>query len=150
MLQFQYSSSGTTTVAQWIDEAYSNNAVFYQFTSSFSGKRTQIDADVVSNTSQDTLGGWITLRNQNSDIPQASGQYTLNIYQTLSGSGNPEWIYASDAWTNENETWGTYSGVARGLGDLLTTNRAFVSGSDFDVITKYQYEDEPIYSVYDG
>ena len=150
MLHFQYSGSGTKTVAQWIDERYSETKVRYLFTSSFSGQRTTLDATVTSNTSKDTLGGWLLLQNDNNQLPSASGQYTLNIHKVISGSGQPEWIYALEAWTDETETWADYQGVTDQLGDLLTTNRAFVSGSDFDPIYKYSYQDEPIYSVYDG
>lgn len=150
MLQFNYSGSGTKTVAQWSDEKYTDTTVTYIFTSSFSGQRTQFDATITSNTTKDTLGGWLLIQNQNKFVPQESGQYILNIYQVASGSGNPEWIYAIDAWSNENETWEDYQGATSQVGDLITTNRAFVSGSDFDTIYKYSYQDEPIYSVYNG
>lgn len=150
MLQFQYSGSGTKTVAQWVDNRYDQSTVKYQFTSSFSGQRTVLDAAVTSNTSQDVLGGWLLLSSRNDLIPSASGQYDLNIYKVISGSGQPEWIYAAESWTQEVETWANYQGATDLLGDLLTTNRAFVSGSDYDPIYKYEFEDEPIYSVYDG
>lgn len=150
MLHFQYSGSGTKTVAQWIDERYSETEVKYLFTSSFSGQRTTLDATVTSNTSKDILGGWLLLQNDNNQLPSASGQYTLNIHKVTRPTENPEWIYATDSWIQEDERWTSYSGSGVIIGDLLTTNRAFVSGSDFDPIYKYSYQDEPIYSVYDG
>lgn len=150
MLQFQYSGSGTKTVAQFLDERYDETQVRYQFTSSYSGQRTQLDADVTSNTTNNVLGGWLLLESLNNLIPSSSGQYDLNIYKVTRPVANPEWIYAQDTWIQENEKWASYSGSGVIIGDLLTTNRAFVSGSDYDPIYKYEFEDEPIYSVYDG
>ena len=150
MLHFQYSGSGVKTVAQWVDNRYSYGKVKYQFTSSFSGQRTLLDADVTSNTSQDNLGGWLLLESRQDLIPSASGQYTLNIYEVIPSTSGSEWIYATPLWSQEDETWAAYEGSNDITGAQLTANRAFVSGSDFDTIYTYDFKNEPIYSVYDG
>lgn len=150
MLQFNYSNS-TNSNAFWVDLSSlplaGLNLIALEFTSSYSGQKSTTFADLTS-TKFGEYGGWILIDSVGSELPSKSGQYDVNIFQADTGS--------AATWGNYSFTWGgsdqTYANatVSAKTGSLLATERGFVSGSDFDTISKYEYQDEPVYSVYDG
>jgi hypothetical protein len=91
---------------------------------------------------------WIVVQLTGSEVPNPSGQYTLQAFQ-LVATGSAVWNTDADQWELANTTWddATYEE----LGDLITTVRAFVSGSDVTPITQYVSPDENgAYTTYLG
>lgn len=147
MIQFQYSSSGDSTKAIYASTQYSGSYVKVQLTSSFTGNVTTFDSDVTSNKST-SYGGWLLLAIPNNSLPTASGQYSVNIYGAVGGGLGASWIQAQTTWNTTVQTWLDYDPEV--LTGILTEDRAMVSGSDYDTITKYQFEDESNFTVYNG
>lgn len=150
MLQFNYSDSSNVNTF-WVDLGSlpfaGLNQIALEFTSSYSGKKTTTFSDITS-TKFGEYGGWILIDTIGSEVPSNSGQYDLNIFQADTGSA-ATWGSYSFTWGGSSQTYANASTAAK-TGSLLTTERGFVSGSDFDTIKKYEYQDEPVYSVYDG
>ena len=147
MIQLQYSTSGTTNKAAWLETKFTGSQVQIQLTSSFTGDVTNITSDIISNKTT-PYGGWILVEINKNKIPTNSGQYFANIYIAELG-GAPTWIEATSQWKNEDETWINYAGDIA-IGDLLSEDRALVSGSDYDTTYKYQYLEESNFTVYNG
>lgn len=147
MIQLQYSSTGISNKPVWVDTKYTGSLLRLSLTSSFTGDVTNINVDVISNKSTD-IGGWLLYEVDKNKIPTDSGQYSANIYEAEAG-GSPEWIYAQDTWTSEDETWIDYAGGVV-IGSLLSQDRALISGSDYDTTYKYEFEEESNFTVYNG
>ena len=84
-----------------------------------------------------------------SALPTASGQYTVETYDVINTPGaNYTWINASFKWNEDPDTWAELTNVK---GALLSTDRAYVSGSDGSPITQYVSPDENgTYTTYNG
>jgi hypothetical protein len=147
MIQLQYSASGISNKTVYIGTKYTGSLLRLQLTSSFSGDISNLTPTIISNKSNE-YGGWIMYEVNNATIPTDSGQYFVNIYET-DGSGGNTWIAATSTWDDEMETWSGYTGDLV-LGNLLSQDRALVSGSDYDPIYKHQYQEESNFTVYNG
>ena len=148
MIQLQYSSgSEIQNRTVYVDTKYTGSLLKIYLTSSFSGDVTPVDATIISNNSTD-YGGWILYEIQSSTVPTKSGQYDANIYE-LETSGSATWITAKSTWINETSDWESYSADTE-VGSLLNSDRALVSGSDYDQIFKHQFEDQANFNVYHG
>lgn len=148
MLQLNYSSSGIENKTVYIDTNYTGSEVKVYLSSSFSGDVTEFTSDIISNKTSD-YGGWILLEIDKNEIPTDSGQYDCNIYQVEPGSSGDTWIDAKLSWVEVTDTWLDYS-PGEIIGALLAYERALVSGSDYDTINKYNYENKSNYTVYNG
>lgn len=147
MIQLQYSGSGISNKPIWLDTKYTGSLLRLQLTSSFTGDVTNITTDVISNKTTPN-GGWILFELDKNKIPNKSGQYFANIYEATEG-GADTWIEATSTWQTEDETWIDYAGDVA-IGDLVATERALISGSDYDITYNYQYADESNFTVYNG
>lgn len=149
MLQLIYSSSGITNPAIYLDTNYTGSTVKMYLTSSFTGDATAITGDIISNKTKPD-GGWILVEIDKNSLPNKSGQYDANIYaREGEGTGGDTWIEATSKWTEVTQTWADYS-PGEQIGAFLAFERAIVSGSDYDAINKYSFEDESNFTVYNG
>ena len=148
MLQLNYSSSGIENKTVYIDTNYTGSEVKVYLSSSFSGDVTEFTSDIVSNKTSD-YGGWILLEIDRNNLPTDSGQYDANIYELEPGSSGDTWVDARLSWVEVTDTWLGYS-PGEIVGALLAYERALVSGSDYDTINKYNYENKSNYTVYNG
>lgn len=178
MIQLQYSSD--TGSAQnkvfWTDNYISGSTLILSLTSSFSGDYSEVGGNIISNKTSDGIGGWVQFQISSSNAPTASGFYEGNIYKgcvdeavkwinanvtwSLADEHWNDWAIgclipvlwneATQKWNNVSDTWNNYLESNAGTSDLLTTERVFVSGSDYDVIFDYEYQDLAYYTVYNG
>ena len=146
MLQLNKSQT-INTIAFYPNEVVpSGSNVLMYFTQSYSNTVTgSIAATVISNP-QNT--SWIIAQFSGSVLPSASGQYTFDIYETTL-SGSAIWSSDIDQWQNAATNWEAAQGTL--LGDLISTERAIISGSDVTPITEYVSPNENArYIVYLG
>ena len=91
---------------------------------------------------------WLVFENTGSDVPSPSGQYTVevrigDIVSAIWGEFAPTWTATSDTWS------GVEGGVT--IGDLLYSDRAYISGSNETSITQYLSPNENgTYTTYNG
>jgi hypothetical protein len=140
-------SQATNTVALYPDSTYytTSSLVAVRFSGSQDYDRfaTSFTASIYSNNSP-----WIVVQITGSSIPNPSGQYTLQAYQLIA-TGSGIWNEFNQEWELANTTWNDAS--LEQIGDLITTVRAFVSGSDVTPITQYVSPDENgAYTTYIG
>ena len=146
MLQLNQSQA-TNTVALYPDSTYytTSSLVAVRFSGSQDYDRfaTVFSASIYSNISP-----WIVVQVTGSSIPNPSGQYTLQAYQFIA-TGSGVWNTFNQEWELANTTWD--DATFEQLGDLITTVRTFVSGSDVTPITQYVSPDENgAYTTYIG
>ena len=132
-------SQATNTVALYPDSTYSPIdptlvAVKFSGSQDYDRFATVFSASIYSNVSP-----WIVVQVTGSSVPNPSGQYTLQAYQ-LTATGSAIWDTDGDEWQLANTTWD--NATYEEMGDLITTVRAFVSGSDVTPITQYVSPDE--------
>jgi len=146
MLQLNQSQA-INTVALYPDSTYytTSSLVAVKFSGSQDYDRfpTEFTSSIYSNNSP-----WIVVQLTGSSVPNPSGQYTLQAYQLIS-TGSAIWNTDEDQWQMANTTWD--DAIFNKVGDLITTVRAFVSGSDVEPITQYVSPDEDgAYTTYIG
>lgn len=144
---FQLNKSQTiNTIAFYPNELTTGSAILLEYTQSYSNTVTgSIQAEVISNP-QNTP--WIIAQFSGSLLPSASGQYDFKIYEYVPGAGLI-WNTTNTQWQLTNTIWN--AGAAPVIGDLISTDRAFISGSDVTPITEYVSPNENArYTVYLG
>jgi len=123
----------------------SGNDVLLNFTQSYSNTVTgSIQANVISNPANTP---WVVAQFSGSFLPSASGQYSFYIYELEQAEAI--WNLDVDQWQAANTNWNEASGS--NLGDLISEERAIISGSDVTPITEYVSPNENArYKVYLG
>lgn len=82
---------------------------------------------------------WVVATVSGSVVPSPSGLYTLDIYELV--EGDPlVWNTAAQDWENVLSTWN--SDAVEVIGDLIATERAYVSGSNNLSYSTYLSPDE--------
>lgn len=146
MIRFRATSSILNNNTLWTDSNYTGSVIALNLTSSYSGKKNQVFADVIS-VKYNGIGSWILFTTSGSELPDESGQYDIKIFGAEGAQDT--WGSITTQFGATDKIWGDVSNE-RSTGTLLSDDRAFISGSDYDDITKYNYQDKPVYSVYDG
>jgi len=150
MLQLYYESgsTATTSTAIWTDKRISSTVpgVTVDLTSSFSGHTSSYNADISSNTTYPS-GGWIIFQTPKNAVPTSSGQYLTNIFLFIEDGNSQIWNTANVKWIEANFTW---NGIEEYGTNISSNERAFVSGSDYENINKYEFEENAIFNVYDN
>lgn len=148
MIQLEYTSSGAKEIAFFTETQTSASTAVIQLINDISGIESNVSGNIVSNKVLDDFGGWILLSVTSSGIPTESGQYTAKIYET--GELQVTWGTAFKAWGAVKSEWGYYTTESDAKINLLDEDRAIVSGSDYDTIEVYSYQDNSYYNVYNG
>jgi hypothetical protein len=144
---FQLSKSqAVNTIAFYPNELTTGSVVLLEYTQSYSNTVTgSIVADVISNP-QNTP--WIIAQFSGSFLPSASGQYDFQIFNYIQGAPLI-WNLADIEWQLATTTWDSASSAV--AGDLISVERAIISGSDVTPITEYLSPNENArYTVYIG
>ena len=144
---FQLSKAqAVNTIAFYPNELTTGSVVILEFTQSYSNTVTgSFSASVISNPINTP---WIVAQFSGSLLPSASGQYDFRIFD-INYINTPIWNLTNTQWQLNNETW-DYPGVLV-AGDLISTDRAIISGSDVTPITEYLSPNENArYKVYLG
>ena len=139
-------SQAVNTIAFYPNEVLaSNSEILMYYTQSYSKTVTgSIQANVISNP-QNTP--WVIAQFSGSFLPSASGQYDFNIYELVQIPA--VWNTTIDQWELADTLWNSASGSS--IGDLISTDRAIISGSDVTPITEYVSPNENArYTVYLG
>jgi hypothetical protein len=144
---FQLSKAqSVNTIAFYPNELTTGSVVLLEFTQSYSNTVTgSILADVISNP-QNTP--YIIAQFSGSTLPSASGQYDFKIFNTVL-SNPPIWNTTNTNWESANFVWEFPGGMV--ANELISTDRAIISGSDVTPITEYLSPNENArYTVYIG
>jgi len=98
-----------------------------------------------------TLGQYLIGNITGSQVPTASGLYTVNFYES-STSGSLIWSTWTPVWTTLTSLWPSYSGSSvTTTGSLIDVERAWISGSDQTSINYYtSSNDYGQFYTYDG
>ena len=98
-----------------------------------------------------TQGQYLISNITGSQVPTASGLYTVNFYE-FSTSGSLVWSNWSPTWVSLTDSWNSYSGsTVTSVGIIIDTERAWVSGSDQTSINYYtSSNDNGQFYTYDG
>ena len=124
----------------------SGSQLLMNYTQSYSKTVTGSIQSLITSNPQNTP--WVITQFSGSLLPSASGQYDFNIFELTPG-GIAIWNTDIDQWQAANTNWESARGTI--LGDLISTDRAIISGSDVTPLTKYLSPDENArYTVYIG
>jgi len=140
-------SQDVNTVAFYPNEVIaSGSGVLFVYSQSYSNTVTgSIQASVISNPSNTS---WVIAQFSGSLLPSASGQYTFESYELVL-SGSAVWNLDITQWQAAATQWQDAQGTL--LSDLISTDRAIISGSDVEPITEYvSPDDNGRYIVYLG
>ena len=143
---FQLSKGqAVNTIAFYPNELTTGSVVILEFTQSYSNTVTgSFSASVISNPINTP---WIVAQFSGSLLPSASGQYDFKIFDVYFSASI--WNLTNIEWQLNNETW-DYPGVPI-ADELISTDRAIISGSDVTPITEYLSPNENArYTVYIG
>jgi len=102
-------------------------------------------ADVLNNIND--LNSWLVLQITGSSVPSSSGQYYANIYTFSYAPPLGTWAEQNTKFGLTANLWGGSGSGDYVLGTLLSTERAYVSGSDQYDITQYSASMGTIYSA---
>lgn len=131
MLQL-YVSSSTNSSAIYPDVTASlgTTQVILEFTQSYDySKKGDVVATLINTPS--ATNPWLVFQVSGSTLPTASGQYNVNVWEFTVNSGSlGTWISQATQWIATNVLWSGGSGSAYNKTQLLSTERAFVSGSN--------------------
>jgi len=144
---FQLSKGqAVNTIAFYPNELTTGSVVFLEFTQSYSNTVTgSFEATVISNPINTP---WIVAQFSGSLLPSASGQYDFKIFDGIT-VGAPIWNLTNTQWQLTNTTWDFNGGLV--ANELISTDRAIISGSDVTPITEYLSQNENArYKVYLG
>ena len=109
--------------------------VLLDFTQSINKNTTSNIIATLANTVS-AANPWLVIQLTGSSVPSASGQYDVNIYAFTQGGTLGTWITQNTLWASTNNTWGGGSTFVKGT--LLSTERAYVSGSNEYSVVQYQ------------
>ena len=145
MLQLNKSQT-TNTVAFYPDSPISESVAYIRFSGSqdYDRNPSTFDGNVISNVANTP---WVIAQISGSSLPSASGFYTLDAYEL--GTTVAVWNLTTEDWEDANTNW--ESAVTFSTIDLLTTLRAYNSGSDVPEFTQYVSPNENgAYTTYIG
>lgn len=151
MLQFNHSQqTNTNAVYPNVTASLGTTEVLLKFTETYDQSTTDnIIADVIN-----TVGGgnpWVVFQLTGSSVPTPSGQYDVEIWQfTGIPGGLGIWSEQNTLWAATNATWNSGPGGYQ-KDVLLSTERAYVSGSNETSITQYLSPNQNgTYTTYNG
>ena len=138
MLQLTVSSTANSSaVYPDVTASLGTTQVLLEFTQSYDYSKTDNVIATLINTVSLT-NPWLVFQVSGSTLPTASGQYDVNIYQFTTNTSNlGTWATQATQWTLTNILWSGGSGSAYNKTQLLSTERAFISGSNQVSTTTY-------------
>lgn len=134
MLQLTVSSTANSSaVYPDVTASLGTTQVLLDFTQSYDySKKADVIATLINTVS--LTNPWLVFQVSGSTLPTASGQYDVNIY-AATGSNLLTWSTQATLWNATTNTWNGGGGIAKGA--LLSTERAFISGSNQVSTTTY-------------
>jgi len=143
MLQLDYNSNQVIAIIP--DSNLDTSSIVLKFTQDYNKLVT------FSSASVSKKGDYLICLITGSQLPTASGLYTVDIYSGVI-KNTLTWSEWTPTWTTLTETWPTYSGsIILTTGSLIDVERAWVSGSDEISINFYtSSNDNGQFYTYDG
>jgi len=138
MLQLNVSSTANSSaVYPDVTASLGTTQVLLEFTQSYDfSKKDNVIATLINTPS--LTNPWLVFQVSGSTLPTASGQYDVNIWQFTANTGSlGTWITQATQWLATNILWSGGSGSAYTKTQLLSTERAFISGSNQVSTTTY-------------
>jgi hypothetical protein len=135
MLQLNVSSA-TNSSAVYPDVAapIGTTALVLEFTQSYDYSTKGNVLATLINTPGPT-NPWLVFQVNGNTLPTASGQYNVQIYENIGTGIAYQWFNANMSWDNADFLWSTGNAPIKGV--LLSTDRAFISGSNSQPTTTY-------------
>ena len=135
MLQFDRSlTTNSNAVYPNVTASVGTTKLLLDFTQSYDESTTaNVEATLINTVGP--LNEWLVFQLTGSLVPTASGQYNVAIWSATQASILGTWSTQATLWANTNNTWNGAGGLTKV--DLLSTERAFVSGSNEVTITQY-------------
>lgn len=135
MLQFNHSAPvNSNAVYPNVTASAGTTTLLLDFTQSYDlSTKGDVVATMINTTGP--LNPWLVFQITGSSAPTASGQYNVNIYQYTQAPILGTWGTQNTIWVNTANTWAGVGSFIKGT--LLSTERAFVSGSNGYDITQY-------------
>lgn len=135
MLQFDHSAPVNSNAAYpTITASAGTTNLFLDFTQSYDySTKSNVFATMINNVGP--LNEWLVFQITGSNAPTASGQYYVNVYQANYQASSMTWGTQNTLWANTSLLWSGTPGYIKG--QLLTSERAWVSGSNGYDITQY-------------
>ena len=150
MLQFN-KSAPTNNNAVWIQTVNTSSDYYNDlelvYSQSYDNSNGKFDLATYSAPNQ--YRNWLVITNSGSLVPTPSGQYDISIYTKDAGAAST-WESTNEVWETTSQIWSTFgdSGV---LGELIYSDRAYISGSNEVTITQYISPNENgTYTTYNG
>jgi hypothetical protein len=135
MLQLNVSStSNSSAVYPDITASAGTTQVLLEFTQSYDYSTKGDVIATLINTPGPT-NPWLVFQVSGSTLPTASGQYNVDIWQFNQAATLNTWGAQATLWANTNNLWSGGGAYVKTI--LLSTERAFVSGSNGVDITTY-------------
>jgi hypothetical protein len=138
MLQLNVSSTtNSSAVYPDVTASLGTTQVLLEFTQSYDySKKGDVVATLINTPS--LTNPWLVFQVSGSTLPTASGQYDVNIWQFVpSTSSLGTWSTQATQWTLTSQLWSGTTGSAYTKTNLLSTERAFISGSNQVSTTTY-------------
>lgn len=135
MLQLNHSQAiNTNAVYPDVLAPVGTTQVLLDFTQSINKNTTPNVIATLANTVSAT-NPWLVIQLTGSSVPTPSGQYDVNIFTFTQSAALGTWQAQATLWNATNNTWaGTGTFVKQ---TLLSTERAYVSGTNEYSITQY-------------
>lgn len=135
MLQFDRSlNTNSNAVYPNITASVGTTTLILDFTQSYDESTTGNVVATLLNTVSPT-NEWLVFQLSGSTVPTASGQYNVAIYENTGIGVAYQWSNANMTFANANFLWSQGANPVKG--NLLSTERAYVSGSNEVSITQY-------------
>ena len=135
MLQFDRSlTTNSNAVYPNITASVGTTVLLLDFTQAYDGSTTEnVEATLLNTVGP--LNEWLVFQLSGSTVPTASGQYNVDIWSAAPLPSLNTWGAQATIWTSTNNTWAGNSPYIKDI--LLSTERAFISGSNEVTITQY-------------
>jgi hypothetical protein len=135
MLQLNVSSAtNSSAVYPDVTASLGTTQILLDFTQTYDySTKDNVIATLINNPSP--LNPWLVFQVTGSSLPTASGQYDVRIYQFTQASTLGTWINQNTLWASTANQWNGAGSFVKGT--LLSTERAFISGSNEVSTTTY-------------
>ena len=135
MLQFDRSlTTNSNAVYPNVTASVGTTVLLLDFTQSYDSSTTANVQATLLNTVSPT-NEWLIFQLTGSSVPTASGQYNVDIWSATQVSSLGTWGTQATLWGSTNAIWNGTGGYIKNT--LLSTERAYVSGSNEYTIIQY-------------
>ena len=111
-----------------VEVSASVDSVYFNYVQDYDQSSGSFEAALLSKKQ------WLVASVSGSDVPANTGQYTIDIYELIKGA-SLFWDTAEEVYDLSTVVWS--EGTTDLQGQLITTERAYISGSNESSLTTY-------------